>query len=173
LLQLVYDRVYAPKFNALLGHECHFVAKLRGVPKIDCDRSGIDPAILFDIRDRAERNINNPKRRHSTIGYLSPVEFESKLGLAEVRVFRVQANASKPAAEQLRLFFLVHDSLRTQLASLNLAVLQLRIVGTYNQHNGLIVFFRRCVGKAKFPDCAVHGALRAYNVVQGNPRISS
>src|ERR1019366_3500365 len=55
----------ASRFNSLLdtllGHECHFVAKLRGVPKIDCDRSGIDPAILFDIRDGAERNINLSK----------------------------------------------------------------------------------------------------------------
>jgi hypothetical protein len=61
LLQLVDDRVYAPKLNTPLGHECHFLAKLRGVSKVDCDRSGIDPAILFDLRDRTERNTNLSK----------------------------------------------------------------------------------------------------------------
>ena len=32
--------------------------------------------------DHIER-FDNPKRRHSTLGYLSPVEFESKVGLAQ------------------------------------------------------------------------------------------
>jgi putative transposase len=34
-----------------------------------------------DVFDYIER-FYNPKRRHSTIGYLSPVEFERKAGLA-------------------------------------------------------------------------------------------
>ena len=38
-----------------------------------------------DVFDYVER-FYNPKRRHSTIGYLSPMEFERKAGLAYVRV---------------------------------------------------------------------------------------
>ena len=34
-----------------------------------------------DVFDYIER-FYNPKRRHSTIGYLSPMEFERKAGLA-------------------------------------------------------------------------------------------
>jgi putative transposase len=34
-----------------------------------------------DVFDYIER-FYNPKRRHSTIGYLSPMQFESQLGLA-------------------------------------------------------------------------------------------
>ena len=34
-----------------------------------------------DVFDHIER-FYNPKRRHSTIGYLSPMEFETKVGLA-------------------------------------------------------------------------------------------
>ena len=34
-----------------------------------------------DVFDYIER-FYNPKRRHSTIGYISPVEFEMKAGLA-------------------------------------------------------------------------------------------
>jgi putative transposase len=34
-----------------------------------------------DVFDYIER-FYNPKRRHSTIGYLSPMEFEGKAGLA-------------------------------------------------------------------------------------------
>ena len=34
-----------------------------------------------DVFDYIER-FYNPKRRHSTLGYLSPVEFEKKAGLA-------------------------------------------------------------------------------------------
>ena len=34
-----------------------------------------------DVFDYIER-FYNPKRRHSTIGYMSPVEFEMKAGLA-------------------------------------------------------------------------------------------
>jgi putative transposase len=34
-----------------------------------------------DVFDYIER-FYNPKRRHSTIGYLSPIEFESQAGLA-------------------------------------------------------------------------------------------
>jgi putative transposase len=43
---------------------------------------------LYRTRDEAKADIfdyiklYNPKRRHSTIGYLSPMEFESKVGLA-------------------------------------------------------------------------------------------
>ena len=35
-------------------------------------------ADVFDYNER----FYNPKRRHSTIGYLSPMEFESQAGLA-------------------------------------------------------------------------------------------
>ena len=35
-------------------------------------------AAVFDYIER----FYNPKRRHSTIGYISPVEFEMKAGLA-------------------------------------------------------------------------------------------
>ena len=38
-----------------------------------------------DVFDYVER-FYNPKRRHSTIGYLSPMEFERKAGLALVAV---------------------------------------------------------------------------------------
>jgi putative transposase len=34
-----------------------------------------------DVFDYIER-FYNPKRRHSTLGYLSPMEFENKVGLA-------------------------------------------------------------------------------------------
>ncbi|MNE38659.1 hypothetical protein D3C80_1325660 [compost metagenome] len=34
-----------------------------------------------DVSDYIER-FYNPKRRHSTLGYLSPMEFENKVGLA-------------------------------------------------------------------------------------------
>jgi putative transposase len=44
---------------------------------------------VFRTRDEAKANVfdyierfYNPKRRHSTIGYLSPMEFETKAGLA-------------------------------------------------------------------------------------------
>jgi putative transposase len=44
---------------------------------------------LYRTRDEAKADVfdyierfYNPKRRHSTIGYLSPMEFESKVGLA-------------------------------------------------------------------------------------------
>ena len=32
--------------------------------------------------DSADERFYNPKRRHSTIGYMSPMEFERKAGLA-------------------------------------------------------------------------------------------
>jgi putative transposase len=35
-------------------------------------------AVVFDYVERSY----NPKRRHSTIGYLNPIEFETKAGLA-------------------------------------------------------------------------------------------
>jgi putative transposase len=35
----------------------------------------------YDVIDYIER-FYNPKRRHSTIGYMSPMEFETKAGLA-------------------------------------------------------------------------------------------
>jgi putative transposase len=44
---------------------------------------------LYRTRDEAKADVfeyinrfYNPKRRHSTTGYLRPMEFESKLGLA-------------------------------------------------------------------------------------------
>jgi len=44
---------------------------------------------LYRTRDEAKADVfdyierfYNPKRRHSTIGYLSPMEFESQVGLA-------------------------------------------------------------------------------------------
>jgi putative transposase len=43
-----------------------------------------------DVFDYIER-FYNAKRRHSTIGYLSPMEFESKVGLAKCQPNRVQA----------------------------------------------------------------------------------
>jgi putative transposase len=40
----------------------------------------------YRTRDEARADdierFSNPKRRHSTIGYLSPMEFESQVGLA-------------------------------------------------------------------------------------------
>ena len=44
---------------------------------------GFVPAsqVSADVFDYIER-FYNPKRRHSTIGYLSPMEFERKAGLA-------------------------------------------------------------------------------------------
>jgi putative transposase len=39
----------------------------------------------YGTRDEARADVErfyNPKRRHSTIGYLSPMEFESQAGLA-------------------------------------------------------------------------------------------
>jgi putative transposase len=45
--------------------------------------------ITYRTRDEAKADVfdyiecfHNPKRRHSTIGYLSPVEFEMQAGLA-------------------------------------------------------------------------------------------
>ena len=56
---------------------------------------------LYRTRDEAKADVfdyierfYNPKRRHSTIGYLSPMEFESKAGLASVRVNRTGAGQS-------------------------------------------------------------------------------
>ena len=37
--------------------------------------------LIADVFDYIER-FYNPKRRHSTIGYLSPMEFERNVGLA-------------------------------------------------------------------------------------------
>lgn len=44
---------------------------------------------VYRIRDDAKADMfdyigrfYNPKRRHSTLGYLSPMEFENKVGLA-------------------------------------------------------------------------------------------
>jgi transposase InsO family protein len=45
-------------------------------------KAGADqPADQQDVFDYIER-FYNPKRRHSTIGYLSPVEFEMQMKLA-------------------------------------------------------------------------------------------
>jgi putative transposase len=37
---------------------------------------------IYRTRDDAKADVFNPKRRHSTIGYLSPMEFERQAGLA-------------------------------------------------------------------------------------------
>jgi putative transposase len=42
-----------------------------------------------DVFDYIER-FHNPKRRHSTIGYMSPMDFEMKAGLAQPRVIRTE-----------------------------------------------------------------------------------
>ncbi len=57
-----------------------------------------------DVFDYIER-FYNPKRRHSTIGYLSPMEFESQVGLvSKCHSNRVQAtqSTSAPAAPAAR-----------------------------------------------------------------------
>ncbi|MGO4113655.1 IS3 family transposase [Rhizobium ruizarguesonis] len=48
-----------------------------------------------DVFDYIER-FYNPKRRHSTLGYLSPMEFENKVGLSLTQYpkYRQQARAS-------------------------------------------------------------------------------
>ena len=40
------------------------------------------PDALLHHSDRGSERFDNAKRRHSTIGYLSPMEFEAKAGLA-------------------------------------------------------------------------------------------
>jgi hypothetical protein len=49
LLQLVDDRVYAPKPDAPFRYECRSVTELSSIPKINCDWSGVQPTILSDV----------------------------------------------------------------------------------------------------------------------------
>ena len=49
----------------------------RAAPKVYRTRA----QAIADVFDYIER-FYNPKRRHSTLGYLSPIEFERKTGLA-------------------------------------------------------------------------------------------
>lgn len=60
-------------------------------------RNGVDRRFQtmpsLTIRDDAKADVcsyierfYNPKRRHSTLGYVSPMEFENRLGLAELSV---------------------------------------------------------------------------------------
>jgi putative transposase len=37
---------------------------------------------VYRTRNDASADVYNPKRRHSTLGYLSPNDFETKVGLA-------------------------------------------------------------------------------------------
>ena len=46
---------------------------------------------MFDYIER----FYNPKRRHSTIGYLSPMEFEQKAGLAQAGVNRTGCSSKR------------------------------------------------------------------------------
>jgi hypothetical protein len=79
LLQLIDDRVVAPKHDAktLFGHEGHPIAKLGSVPKIDRDWAGIYPAILFDVYYRGEGNTDLPNvvgDLEMTFGYAYALE---------------------------------------------------------------------------------------------------
>jgi putative transposase len=49
-----------------------------------------------DVFDYIER-FYNPKRRHSTIGYMSPMEFERQAGLAYAGVNRTGCSSSRDA----------------------------------------------------------------------------
>jgi putative transposase len=51
------------------------VERIKGRVYLTCDEARAD---VFDYIER----FYNAVRRHSTIGYLSPVEFEKKVGLA-------------------------------------------------------------------------------------------
>ena len=57
---------------------------------------------MFDYIERFYNTI----RRHSTIGYLNPVEFEKKVGLARLSVHRTGSRpltGRRPAGEAVRL----------------------------------------------------------------------
>jgi len=38
--------------------------------------------VNYQVLDRIRVRFYNPRRRHSTLGYLSPNDFETKVGLA-------------------------------------------------------------------------------------------
>src|SRR5450631_2172061 len=57
-----------------LSHEC----KLGDQTKDDADKEPREERSC----GRSQTSLYNPKRRHSTIGYLSPMEFERQAGLA-------------------------------------------------------------------------------------------
>jgi hypothetical protein len=81
LLQLVDDRIDAPELNALFGHERHFVAKPGHVPDVDGDRPGIQPAVLPDIRYRAERNMNlSNVVGHVELPFVHPYPLQTGVG---------------------------------------------------------------------------------------------
>ena len=48
---------------------------------MSCSSASPEAMVKADVFDYIER-FYNPKRRHSTIGYLSPMEFERQAGLA-------------------------------------------------------------------------------------------
>ncbi len=50
------------------------------------------PEAKADVFDYIEP-FQNPKRRHSTIGYLSPIEFERQAGLAQAGVNRTRCSS--------------------------------------------------------------------------------
>ena len=66
------------------------IARLkREVSKLKAERDILKKAAAYRTRDEAKADVfdyierfYNPKRRHSTIGYLSPVEFETQMKLA-------------------------------------------------------------------------------------------
>lgn len=52
---------------------------------------------IADVFDYIER-FYNPKRRHSKLGYLSPMEFENKVGLAQLGVRKAgSSQGGRPA----------------------------------------------------------------------------
>ncbi|GHD21228.1 hypothetical protein GCM10016234_34670 [Tianweitania populi] len=53
-----------------------------------------------DVLDYIER-FNNPRRRHSTLGYMSPVEFERKAMLARPRVHETGSRPTRATSLKL------------------------------------------------------------------------
>jgi len=54
-----------------------------------------------DVLDYIER-FYNPKRRHSTLGYLSPNDFETKVGLAQSRVRKTGSRPQSRGSSQCK-----------------------------------------------------------------------